>query len=428
MMFSKKDRDKWLVVRESVPWGSGEDGNGVLEILKLSFNHLPSPSLKRCFAYCSIFVKDFVIEKELLIQLWMALGFLKFDDCGSSKKVMEDVGNQIFNDLVENSLLQDVEKDMYGNIVCCKMHDLVHDLAQSVSESECFCVEKDSLVNDIPKVRHLALYSSGEAIGTALSKENARYLHTLFLHDGALLYDSILNNISNFKCLRTLKFSGVWTEDMLNLSNIISKLKHLRYLDLSTASIDVLPKSIGKLYNLQTLSLGLEVKELPDELSNLINLRHLYYHKISRLHQPMHLGRLTCLQTLPWFDVGREKGSRIEELGCLKHLRGKVLIRHLEQVSGREEAQKANLFEKTNVYKLQFQWSCDREVNTKNDDEEVLEGLQPHSHLKRLSVQYFLGNKFPTWMMKMMVNIDGRDGRWLPLENLVQIKLGGCEN
>ncbi|KAM7474143.1 hypothetical protein LguiB_021386 [Lonicera macranthoides] len=425
MMFSKKDKDEWLDVRESVPWVSGEDENEVvMGILKLSFNHLPSPSIKQCFAYCSIFIKDQIIEKEQLIQLWMALGFLQFDDFGSSKKVMEDVGNQFFNDLVRNSLFQDVTKDRHGDIVDCKMHDLVHDLAQSVSKSECFCLDNDSLVNKIPQVRHLALYSSGEAIWTALSKEKARYLHTLFLDD-SILYHSIPNNISNFKCLRVLKLSGVLSE---NLLNIISKLKHLRYLDLSNASTKVLPKSIGKLYNLQTLCLGFWEKELPDELSNLINLRHLHYIEGPSFRQPMQLGRLTCLQTLPWFDVGREKGRRIEELGFLKHLRGSVLIRCLEQVSGREEAQKANLFEKTNAYKLQFQWSCDREVNMKNDDEEVLEGLQPHSHLKRLSVQYFLGNKFPTWMMKMMVNIDGSDGRWLPLENLVEIELRGCKN
>ncbi|KAM7489430.1 hypothetical protein LguiB_026914 [Lonicera macranthoides] len=420
MMFSKKDKDEWLDVRESVPWVSGGDENEtVMGILKLSFNHLPSPFIKRCFAYCSIFIKDWIIEKEQLIQLWMALGFLQFDDFGSCKKVMEDLGNQFFNDLVQNSLFQDVGKDMLGNIVCCKMHDLVHDLAQSVSKSECFRLENDSLVNDIPQVRHVASYSSGEAIWTAWSKEKARYLHTLFLCDG------MPNDISNFKCLRVLKLSSVLTA---NWSNAISKLKHLRYLDLSYDEITVLPKSIGKLYNLQTLRLGYGVKELPDELSNLINLRHLHYDPYLDLHQPMQLGQLTCLQTLPSFDVGREKGRRIEELSCLKHLRGTVLIRYLERVSGREEAQKANLFEKTNANTMKFQWSSYREVNTKNDDEEVLEGLQPHSHLKRLSIQYFLGNKFPTWMMKMMVNIDGRDGRWLPLENLVEIELRGCEN
>ncbi|KAM7486642.1 hypothetical protein LguiA_002651 [Lonicera macranthoides] len=38
-------------------------------------------------------------------------------------------------------------------------------------------------LNGIPKVRHLALYSGREVIWTTLSKEKARYLHTLLLHD-----------------------------------------------------------------------------------------------------------------------------------------------------------------------------------------------------------------------------------------------------
>ncbi|CDP21961.1 unnamed protein product, partial [Coffea canephora] len=51
-------------------------GGEIAEILKLSFYHLPYPSLKKCLAYCSIFPKDFKMKKNQLIQLWMAEGFL----------------------------------------------------------------------------------------------------------------------------------------------------------------------------------------------------------------------------------------------------------------------------------------------------------------------------------------------------------------
>ena len=87
----KEDKSEWLLIQNSKTWDSMEDNNGVFPILKLSFDHLPTPSLKQCFAYCSIFPKDFIIEKKLLVQLWMAEGFLQTPK--RSFSVIEDIGN-----------------------------------------------------------------------------------------------------------------------------------------------------------------------------------------------------------------------------------------------------------------------------------------------------------------------------------------------
>ncbi|RVW88087.1 putative disease resistance RPP13-like protein 1 [Vitis vinifera] len=54
----------------------------------LSYQHL-SPPVKRCFAYCSIFPKDYEFDKEKLILLWMAEGLLH---SGQSNRRMEEVG------------------------------------------------------------------------------------------------------------------------------------------------------------------------------------------------------------------------------------------------------------------------------------------------------------------------------------------------
>ncbi|KAK9289116.1 hypothetical protein L1049_017589 [Liquidambar formosana] len=77
IMCSKKEKDEWLSIQNNKIWELPEDQNRILPALKLSFNHLPSPSLKQCFAYCSVFSKDLEIEKDRLIQLWMAQGLLR---------------------------------------------------------------------------------------------------------------------------------------------------------------------------------------------------------------------------------------------------------------------------------------------------------------------------------------------------------------
>ncbi|CAI9262335.1 unnamed protein product [Lactuca saligna] len=69
-------------------------------------------------------------------------------------KEIEDVGNDIFQILVSNSLLQDVKRDEYGYIDSCSMHDLVHDLALSLSKHENLCrvTPKNNDIIRIPQI------------------------------------------------------------------------------------------------------------------------------------------------------------------------------------------------------------------------------------------------------------------------------------
>ena len=226
----------------------------------------------------------------------------------------------------------------------------------------------------------------------------------------------------DFKCLRVLKLSG---HNIKRLPNSIEQLIHLRLLHILHTEIVELPKSITKLYNLQTLRIEEcpKLMKLPQDLSNLINLRHISIN-IGSLIRSLYkdsllknMGRLTCLQTLPIFVVGPDEGNRIEELGALKNLRGEIEIRNLENVEDEEEAKSAKLKEKE-IFKLGLFWNkfCrELDMYDKDKDEKVLEGLHPHANLKSLTIECYGGKKFPSWVNDLS-----------QFHNLIHIKLNCC--
>ncbi|XP_034701774.1 putative disease resistance RPP13-like protein 1 isoform X3 [Vitis riparia] len=84
LLHSEVEARKWDDILNSQIWDLSTDT--VLPALRLSYNYLPS-HLKQCFAYCSIFPKDYELEKEKLILLWMAEGLLQES---KGKKRMEE--------------------------------------------------------------------------------------------------------------------------------------------------------------------------------------------------------------------------------------------------------------------------------------------------------------------------------------------------
>ncbi|PRQ33281.1 putative leucine-rich repeat domain, L domain-containing protein [Rosa chinensis] len=365
MMRSKRN-DGWQSILQNGIWDVPEEEERILSILKLSFDELKSPSLKQCFAYCSMFIKDFEMEKDDLIQLWMAQGWLHHSPITSNLE-MEDIGNEYFNILLENSFFQDVTKDSHNNITKCKMHDLVHNLAKHVSNS---------------KNRH-SLFSKVEDFESTLP---------------------------SFNSLRVL---NLYEADTDKLPDSLGKLKHLRYLNVMKTRVKRFPKSIGQLYYLQTLKMPYHFDEFPREIANLVNLRHVYYGKYVEVPVGI-LGRLTNLRSLPSIKVGKEKGPRIEELGGLIQLQHGLCIYGLENVRDGEEAKKAKLVEKKHLSKLTLDWKLSRPSNNVDNEDDVLEGLQPHSSLEILKIGGFMGVTLPSWLSLA--------------SHLIEIELCECNN
>lgn len=401
-MHSKESEQEWLDIQNSEIWKS----KGVLSSLRLSYDNLPFSSLKRCFVYCSIIPKDTDINKDELVQIWKALGFLS--PARGSNALMEDIGNEYFNILLCNSLLQDIEKDAVGNITTCKMHDLVHDLALDLSKHHSVTVKTShemNIISDISQPIYVRLDEGLSYSKPTILKRNFERVQALYI--GAR---SLGNVLPYLKHLMVLVLDA--NELTHELPSSLSKMKYLKYLDISCFH-GTLPSYITNLYNLQTLRVS-ALKVLPKNFCNLINLRHLYI--VNAHERCMFIGiqNLTCLQTLPHFVVSRNHYCLVKNLGGLNNLRGKLDLYGLDGVEDMDGASKAKLCMKTNLQSLVLEW--DNSTNFREDkeynDEEVMEGLKPHANLKELKVEYFKGKQFASWITTMT--------------NLVKITLRYC--
>jgi hypothetical protein len=118
LLYGTNSEQEWLSFKDKELSKVSQDENDILPTLRLSYDHLLS-HLKQCFAYCSLFSKDYMFNKEILIQQWMAQGFIMVDE----NECLEDVGHEYFMNLVWRSFFQEVEEDDWG-IIEFKIHDL----------------------------------------------------------------------------------------------------------------------------------------------------------------------------------------------------------------------------------------------------------------------------------------------------------------
>nr|POF15865.1 putative disease resistance rpp13-like protein 1 [Quercus suber] len=393
---TKRNPNEWKNVLNSKIW----ERNGIIPILELSYQYLPS-HLKRCFAYCSLFPKDYEFEESELVLLWMAEGLVQEVE---RNKSMEVLGAEYFYDLLMRSFFQQSSNNGSRFL----MHDLINDLARWAARG-LFHRMEDALGSNkqseiSTKVRHFS-YIRHCFDGIKKFENFPINMHLRTFLPVPIKSSGYLTNyvpkcrLPQLRCLRVLSLCGY---NIIELPSAIGDLKHLRYLNLSNTRIRSLPESTSSLYNLQTLVLKdcYKLTKLPEKIMDLVNLRYLDITNANLIREmPVGIEKLKNLHTLSNFIVGEDNGSKIGDLMNLEFLQGRLCISSLENVLDVEDARRANLNGKKNLDALEIKWgSAPNDLQDASIAKDILDMLRPSTVVKILSIHGYIGVKFPTWL------------------------------
>ncbi|XP_024040387.1 putative disease resistance RPP13-like protein 1 [Citrus clementina] len=403
LLRGKLDRSDWEGVLSCKIWDLPEERCDIIPALRVSYYYLSAP-LKQCFAYCSLFPKDYEFEEEEIILLWCASGFLDHKESGNPN---EDLGRKFFQELRSRSFFQQSSNNKSRFV----MHDLVNDLAHWAAGEMYFTMEYTSEVNKqqsfSKNLRHLS-YIGGACDGVKRFEglydiQHLRTFLPVMLTNSSRGYlaHSILPKLFKLQRLRVFSLRGYHISE---LPDSVGDLRYLRHLNLSGTEIKTLPESVSKLYNLHTLLLEdcRRLKKLCAATGNLIKLHHLNNSNTDSLEEmPVGIGKLTCLQTLSNFAVGKDNGSGLRELKSLIHLQGTLKISNLGNVKDIGDAKEARLDVKESLRELSLNWTCSTDGSSSREAETemgVLDMLKPHKNLEQFGICGYGGTKFPTWL------------------------------
>ncbi|KXG34380.1 hypothetical protein SORBI_3002G031100 [Sorghum bicolor] len=310
--------DQWNRVANSI--GSTLENNPDIEVMRkiLSISYFDLPHyLKTCLLYISIFPEDHTINKKSLIIRWITEGFVQ-EGYGQNA---HDIGETYFNELINRRLIQPwyIDHDS-GNVVTCRVHDMILDLiiTRSVEENFVTLLNSQELTSSSQnKIRRLSI-QCGDGEPPALVLEGSLVLShvrsvTVFGHVKQL------PSLSDMKALRMLDLEGCKELENHNLENI-ERLIQLKYLNLRETEITELPKQVVKLQCLDTLDIrNTGVSELPSAIIQLRQLARLFIDLDTRL--PNGIGKMQNLEELTHVNACMYHMNFLKELALLSKLR-----------------------------------------------------------------------------------------------------------
>ena len=314
LMYSKT-MYQWNEIYNRLNWNlsNNPELDVVKSILLLSFKDLPY-QLKHCFLYCSLFPEDHEIKRKRLMKLWIAEGFVEEVKWSTP----EEVAESYLVELIFRSMLQVVERNEAGRPKTCAIHDIMRELALSISEREKFGVVHDGGEKRKDcKARRISIHKTDRELESFLDMSKLRSLH---------VFNGSLKKLpSGTKMLKVLDLEDAPIDE---LPNELFKLFNLRYLNLRGTLVKKLPKSIGRLINLQTLDImNSKIEALPCEIVRLQNLRHLIVHHFTGnwndfryvfgVQTPPNICRLNNLQVVTYLEA---KGDLIKQIRSMTQL------------------------------------------------------------------------------------------------------------
>ncbi|CAM0878684.1 unnamed protein product [Alopecurus aequalis] len=364
--------------------------------LYLSYDEL-SHHLKQCFLYCALYAKDAVISRNVITNLWIAEGFVE-DHEG---QLLEDIADEYYYELIHRNLLQ--PDNSYFDQARCKMHDLLRQLACSISREECFIGDVETLRGvDMSKLRRVTSVSKKDKVVLSHMDKVQVKVRTFLTVHGTRGVDNIL--FKRFLLLRVLVLNYSLVQ---SIPGYIGKLIHLRLLNLDHTGISSLPESIVSLRNLQVLSLKFcdALHSLPSAMTQLCSLRSVCLLCTNIIQVPKGIGKLKFLTDLRGFPVGEgsddadvQDGLNLEELSSLAHIRTLYLVKLERALHYRTNTV---LLEKKHLKVLVLEWTKHGERSYSEEDvsntENVFEQLIPPCNLEYLAISWFFGRRYPTW-------------------------------
>ncbi|KAF2925361.1 hypothetical protein DAI22_06g046000 [Oryza sativa Japonica Group] len=309
----------WNEVKKiiSSPIPGNKDLETMQSVLALSYYNLPH-DLRSCLLYLSAFPEDCEIGKTRLVSRWIAEGFIN----ARPGENLYEAGLRYFNVLINQSLIQPWNEH-YGEVLSCRVHDVILNFIVSKSVEENFMTLLDPS-GPVPlqhsnccKVRRMSLQ------GSYCQEKFASSMKSIKPHVRSLACSmdcTGLHPLSEFKVARVLDLEGCESLTNNHLANI-EKLAYLRYLSISGTGVSVLPANIGRLQHLETLDiLDTQVKELPPSIVLLQQLVRLSVNS-DVMFPAEGVSKMQALEQLTGLLPFNQPVSFLKELGELTKLR-----------------------------------------------------------------------------------------------------------